>query len=181
LVSTPGGWVIVHQWVGVQITVQTELAGAPNITLTNEDITVGVGNNLQIRANTMSGALTIEGRGASYLTSTNKVALPGVHGQAGYASASVTPVAESPGFGWRFVPGAEWGAGYDTKSVTYQAGVPTTVNTSVRVHVTGTPVVLAFAAPVLAAIGVGAPDAAAILAAAAAAGSGSRPIPLPAH
>jgi hypothetical protein len=135
----------------------------------------------KLQADTMSGALQIHGPNVSYLSASNGYLLPDINdGSAGYAKSHVTPIYEA-GVAFRGLPGGDWAAGYETKSVTIQSGLQSTIFTSVAVHETATPVVLALAAPVLVEVfGIAAAEAGGLIARATQAGAGQRiPIPAP--
>jgi len=142
---TPSGAVYLHEWYEVTVTVSTDYPTTPvSVGLTQQDLTVNVGKHAGIDVDPASGALAVSLQGSPLEFATPSGLQPvGPRGQAGYYSGEVQPEIGYGLSGGHGLPGWDASVGYSAETRLVDSnGMPISIDTDVKVHVTQTPLVI---------------------------------------
>jgi RHS repeat-associated protein len=141
IVWTPGGPVLMHQWTEVWVTLTTSVTATPlSLDVTESEISLDVDGRALLRVDPGSGSLALEAHGGLYQTASGEFLSPTRQGQAAYYSSTVNPAFQT-GFSLHGAPGVDTAAGYDTETRILTRQASDSIKTSVRIHVTATPLV----------------------------------------
>jgi RHS repeat-associated protein len=141
---TPGGPVLVHEWIEVSVSVTTSVSNTSvSVSVNSHDLSINVGGRELLNVDPSSGALSLDAHGGQFETSSGELLSPGRRGEAAYYQGTVTPAFQTGFAAPGLIPGADWAAGYDTETRVLTREASDSITTSVRVHITATPLVLA--------------------------------------